>query len=1155
MPTITNSRGQVIDLNTGEVVGRTAAAPTVGKPRSAEAGDVSPETSLAGIVNQFSSNFNAALFYLPDSIVQKVGKAAGVPEKSIPQFVNLFKGPKTDPKNAPERFAAALGQGMGAALPFTGITQGLAQMGVLKAPLTAEAGALKRVAKDTLDFIRKNPKQAVAIDLGAGAAFEGLRQGVEETSEDGEFLGIMDKELAKELVPPLALIGGPAAAAKVAGALPSVAAGRALKGAAEVPVDRQAIYADIRGTQYPRMLRPLQNFMIKRGEKRIGQMFGDIEKSPQAQAMLAEYRTMLEDPRILQAFEEEFAARGIQGTPGLDIAQQTLDPALLKTKADMLNKLSGDLLTGIRERQLAEQGAFGRAREALIPEAGRELPAALRTVADESVAEQERLAGELENLLGTEISRVSETFGRPGDITGIGSSIRNTIMAANENLFKQFERTAERMGLRLQYDRDGVRIRTRDDQGKSLYPAVDVTKDIGNILNRFTLNKELIPVRSPGIVRLLGRYSGSKKPEEEQLFKEFEKVFLENYERRAQAQIAAGSEIRYQRLSPEAAAKEEQRILGNITEQGKADLQSLIPVVSRFAKTGKISKADEGLLAARKSSKMELESALEAYRKANPLDINLPEAVMLMDEAAKFRNGQIKFAEDAMLTQGMSKQAADKVIRLGEQVYKDIEKMTFGAFKTKMGGNWQDFKNMYDDYYSRTFEGFFPLMVGKTRGTAAREFSLPDEAVVAEAFKNSDNVRSLVQIMRPDQIAKNKDLIRRGLMDWVRSKGAVDANTGLVNVARLRKIKADEAAVLKQLPADIRGVLDDEIAFGQAYADRVAQVQDRIDTIKNSEVMSLIKKSIREDADPEEFLLKTIRDPASMRVAVNAMQKDPENLAALRRAVFDISTGETAPVAGALKDFLAANEKSLSILFDKQHLADLKNLAELQLRVFAQKDVTGTVPEFSSANERFRQMFGVTVPGAATYYRDVQSGRISTDGAAINLLIRAISAEDTRLYGRLLDKAMTDPDFARSIIDRSKAGKPIASDANLNKKATALGVYLPGLARYGTVRATTAGLEEQPMEAAELPVVQEPRPTRPLPPAPPSSSSARQMLDSMGTGVPTKGFPFKPAFPTQAPTGGPAGAALPDLPTYEALFPNDPIVNLLKARKTQPIPQ
>jgi hypothetical protein len=795
----------------------------------------------------------------------------------------------------------------------------------------------------------------------------------------------------------------------------------------------------------------------------------------------------------------------------------------------MLNKLSGDLLTTIRERQMAEQGAFGRAREALAPEAETGLPTALRNVADEAAAEQERLATELEGLLGTEINRVSERFGPGDDITRVGSSLRNTIMANNENFFGQFQKMLRQRGLDVGVDRDGVPINTRDAEGKSLFPAVDVNKPLGEILSRFKLSKKnLMPTPAPRIVNILARYRSSKAPTEQEILAQFQSI------------------VKTQ--------------MGERGYMADAIINDISPIIQKVSRNRKLTTEEEVVLRSKGLSpekiKQTYDEAVQAAEANVVVDLNLPEAVQLIDEAAKFRNSQASFAEDAMMTRRMSKKDAEKAVKLGEQVYKDVENMVFKAFPQKMGAQWDEFNKLYRDYYADTYERFFPLLISRTRGTGAGEFRLPDEAVVTEAFKNSDNMRSLVQILQPQRVAKNNELLTRAMMDWLRTKGVVDANTGLVNVARLRKLKADESAVLQQLPSNVRGLIDDEIALGQSYAERVAQVQDRMDAIKNSEVMTLIRKSIREDADPEEFLTKAIKDPASMRVAVNAMQKDPENLAALRRAVFDLSTAETTPVAGALNDFLAANEKSLSVLFDKQHMDDLRRLGELQLRVFAQKDVTGTVPEFSSANERFRQMFGVTIPGAATYYRDVQSGRISTDGATINLLVRAISAEDTRLYGRLLDKAMTDPDFARSIIDKSKAGKQIDSDPKLNKKAMSLGMYLPGLARYGTVRATTADLEEQPTEAAELPVVQEPRPTRPLPPAPPASNSARQMLNQMQGTTPTKGFPFQPAFPTTPPgqAGGMAGQQI-NMPTYEALFPNDPLVPLLRAKKAGQMPQ
>lgn len=1135
MATITDADGVVRDLDTFKVIGREKGSPT---EANILRGGVVPRgaASIPSVVQQLSAGFATSLFYLPDATVSKVGQSLGLKKEEIPQFVSLFRTDIT-PKNAPERFARSIGQEAGAGVVFSGILRAIAGTGALAKELPEGAGFIKRVAKQTLDFIRNNPSKAVQLDAAYGGAFGALRQGYEEV--------FPDSGIEKDLIPAAALVAGPMAVGKAVGMMPSVMAARAAKRAAEgafpgTPPGSEEAYKQIMaGGAVPAMLtpftRPIQRALLARGEKQIAAMMGEVEKSPEAQQMLARYKELLDDPRIYEAFETAFAQRGVTGTPGLDIAQQAMDPALLKAKGEMLDKLSGDMLNQVRARQLAEKEAFTAAGEALAPTAGRELPDALRGLADEAVNEQARIADELESLLGTEINRVSDAFGRPGDVTNVGSSIRNTIMAANENLFKQFERTAERMGLRLQYDRDGVRIRTRDDEGKSLYPAVDVTKDIGNILNRFTLSKELIPVRSPGIVRLLGRYAGSKKVSEEELFNEFVPIFKENFERRELAktpQMASVTTENYKKLIAE-----------NLKSFMSTNLESLKPVVERFAKTGKISKADEKLLSVYGSSRMELESALEAYRKKNPLDINLPESVMLMDEAAKFRNAQIKFAEDAMLTRGMSKQAADKAIRLGEQVYKDIEKMTFGAFKTKMGGNWQDFKNMYDDYYSRTFEGFFPLMVAKTRGTAAREFSLPDEAVVAEAFKNSDNVRSLVQIMRPDQIAKNKDLIQRGLMDWVRSKGAVDANTGLVNVARLKKIKADEAAVLKQLPANIRGILDDEIRLGEEYAKRVAQVKDRAEILKDDEFLGLIQKAIRPDADPTEFIVRAVKDPANMRVAVNAMNKDPESIAALRRAVFDFAR-EGAEGAGSLASFIDKNRKSLSILFDKQHLDDLQKLSDLQTRVFGQKDITGRIRDFSSASQKVKEAFGVSIPGAATYYRDVNAGRVSTEGTVISLLVRFAAAEDERLYNRLVDKFISDPDFARAMLDRRMAGKPLTSVPGLNQEMGKIGLYLPAFVRAGFVAGAANVLEEQPTELASLPVV-EPSPPRPMPPAPPAGA-ARAMLNNLGA-PPTKGLLGGSAFPMQ-PLRPSANISPTSMPTYEALFPNDPISALLRAR-------
>ncbi len=89
-----------------------------------------------------------------------------------------------------------------------------------------------------------------------------------------------------------------------------------------------------------------------------------------------------------------------------------------------------------------------------------------------------------------------------------------------------------------------------------------------------------------------------------------------------------------------------------------------------------------------------------------------------------------------------------------------------------------------------------------------------------------------------------------------------------------------------------------------------------------------------------------------MRTLVNEMSKDPENLAALRRSVFDLAT-EGAAKGGALEGFMRNNEKSMKVLFGgTDHYDNMLKLANIQRRVNAFSDITGQVPVFQTADEQ-----------------------------------------------------------------------------------------------------------------------------------------------------------------------------------------------------------
>ena len=95
MPTLMNSRGEMVDLSTGEVVGRAEGTPTTTtEPRAGgeAAQDIQTQGGdrVNGLLNNLSWGFNSALFAIPDAAQRLIGKGMGMDEKQVFQFTNLF---------------------------------------------------------------------------------------------------------------------------------------------------------------------------------------------------------------------------------------------------------------------------------------------------------------------------------------------------------------------------------------------------------------------------------------------------------------------------------------------------------------------------------------------------------------------------------------------------------------------------------------------------------------------------------------------------------------------------------------------------------------------------------------------------------------------------------------------------------------------------------------------------------------------------------------------------------------------------------------------------------------------------------------------------------------------------------------------------------
>ena len=150
---------------------------------------------------------------------------------------------------------------------------------------------------------------------------------------------------------------------------------------------------------------------------------------------------------------------------------------------------------------------------------------------------------------------------------------------------------------------------------------------------------------------------------------------------------------------------------------------------------------------------------------------------------------------------------------------------------------------------------------------------------------------------------------------------------------------------------------------------------------------------------------------------------------------------------------------------------------------------------------------------------------------------------------RVMQRAITDPDFAKALVDNSQQKSMQQQMAKLQKKLYREGVYFPEVVLKAPQRATMIGLSEE---------LQEPAPQEPpaAPPAAPAQPTAKEMMQNLKKQQPaapaTRGTapaqPLKPVFPNTAPPKAGGNAAQ----MYQALFPNDTLGNIIQQQKQMP---
>ena len=1129
MPTLMNSRGEMVDFSTGEVVGRAEGVPTTTTdPRAGGPNAPDMETQggdrVNGLLNNLSWGFNSALFAIPDAAQRLIGKGMGMDEKQVFQFTNLFNKGAQAPRNVEERYARAVGEGVGGTMPFTGI---LAYAGAVK-PLVSVAqpgvGILKGIANDAIKYVQQSPRAAAALDIAFGAGYEGLRQTVKENVDDSNPY----KKIYEELLPAAAFIGLPVAAAN----LPSVRGFKFMsdkvKGVSSGlgEIEKETLQG-LPGMYKLPIINVLPTMLMKRAENKLAQVFGPISESPEAQQALKQLEVALADPRVANA--------GFM----FDAAEKTMYSPLVQRKAELLQQLGPKELEITKERINKNQQALDSLFASFSPDARKPIQEAFTAAQADRQQFFESLLKNQKDLTEAEVMAISERLG-PQNIDQLNNELRGVLMADMEADFGMRQKVMSRLGMKRATNPDGTLADTRfhdgPDAGKSLpqYPAFNIEDAARSLVNKYypaRATKTLGgPVPEP--IRILANMvKATDQKRKEALNTAFDSVIRQRVDEqlggRDIPEDIYAKLIENVRLLVEPSSAKSTKLMQEAQRQInllKLDVgKNEIPVATGiYGKPIYIN-----------PEQIKLDSQLIAQNSSN-LDLNLPEALDLLAAAQRARHDAVNsFNSTQMENRGVRISDAQLLLDRGNAGFKDVEDLVLKSIP-KARQEYDAMKMMLDDY-NAGFEQRLPLLLTSKRA-GGRDFLLPNEDLMKTAFKTAENLRQLQTTLGNNP--QTASIIERGTIDWLRSKNVVTAD-GLVDPKKIRQVLDKNKNIVEALPANVQMKLQDEVKFADDYVKRMGELDTRRVNAMDQELDSLLAKATRPGADPAQTLQTALRDPATMQTLVRGIEKDPEMLAALRRSVFDVATGG-AQKGGALKSFIDNNEASLKILFkNTAHLNDLKTLADLQRRVNAFADITGQIPAFESTDQAMKRLFGAGIQFLTTTAREAAVGRISPSTGALAIMLRMAGGLENQIYQRIFTRALEDAEFAKRITHISTPAEAKKIAASLEKIGIPQSAYVPNIKRMTAQEISQTAMGDQPEDIGNL---------GSLPVVP--GTSAQKMLKAMPPAPPTRGTSFNPRLPT-TPPAAPGGGVNSIQLMYPSLFPNDPISGLLQQRQAQ----
>ena len=531
------------------------------------------------------------------------------------------------------------------------------------------------------------------------------------------------------------------------------------------------------------------------------------------------------------------------------------------------------------------------------------------------------------------------------------------------------------------------------------------------------------------------------------------------------------------------------------------------------------------------------------------IDITFPDAFRLLGQAQMSLNEtRRKFSKIGPIDFGRDQNA----LKQQEDLYNRLRNFVGNSFKDSK--EIQTLLKDYDDTFSNIKSQF--VLSGTGLAKSGLEFSTSNEAFANSIFKNVENLKTMNSFFKTPKghATEYINSLEQALLHRMASKENIE---NFVTNPESFKKALDGLLANKKIFNNLPEALKKRLQNYDSMLTKTLQKRENLrQQIQNMEQNSFMRatekyfgkdKSVPENAYMGDLIAAAFRDPNLMRNLAKAQtqvtkQKQKgfgkaEVLDPLKVEIFnfvkqDLMKGFDDPES--LLKFVTHPkiQSTLKQVFTPSEIKNLEMIAEAHRRVYSSGPVQGRAFAGAKAfDDRFKEMFGFGVQTLESSARAAFiTQKMSVSNALTFLGARLLSKNQIALYDALLYRALSDPKFAQKLLNvRGEMGSP-----DYMKKVESL-------------VATVGGNLKEALRTREVPKVQ---------PDTFQKGFARPIAADVLAPEETQEFPIttKPQAQTQ-PSLPSMNVVRPQAPSqrspeflrsYEALFPDDPIVPMLK---------